>query len=54
MADIPQINPLRPIWPVRPDERRRRRQEQDDEHEGDGTRKDRNDHDDDGHIDEYA
>ena len=45
MADIPQINPLRPIWPVRPDERRRRRQEPDDEHEGD---------DDDGHIEEYA
>lgn len=32
MAEIPDLNPIKPIWPTRPDERGRGQPERDKEH----------------------
>jgi hypothetical protein len=60
MDDVPNINPVKPMWPTRPDERKpnKDRREQEDENgkqeqsqkDKDTTRK--SDHD--GQIDEYV
>ena len=59
MAEIPDINPIKPIWPTRPDERGHGQQDRDrdegDKHEPEKpppTRK--RDPDDDHQIDEYV
>jgi hypothetical protein len=58
MADIPDITPSKPIWPVRPDERRQApKQQPQPDAEQPEKRRQRDDDDrsrDDGHIDEYA
>ncbi len=60
MAEIPDVNPLRPIWPTRPDERGRGHREREgnageDRSEPEQSPRQRKpDADDDHHIDEYV
>lgn len=61
MADVPDINPLRPLWPTRPEERgpgkRRPTDEQGKEKGPRDEKKDEPPHGEgskDGHIDEYV
>ena len=59
MAEVPDINSLRPIWPTRPDEKAARRKRQvEDEHSKEKKHKKENDKNkgnaDDGHLDEYV
>ena len=58
MDDIPNINPVKPLWPKRPEEKnpqQRRKQDdeaRDDNKDDDTSRKPDSDHD--GQIDEYV
>ena len=66
MAEVPDIPPLKPIWPTRPEDRNKRRpapeQERDEDKDEDGDMQEKEPHrrkpDDagnqDGHIDEYV
>jgi hypothetical protein len=61
MADIPDINPIKHIWPTRPDDKNPSRKERRPGDAPDGERKDqkpsnkdRQGGDSDGHIDEYV
>ena len=61
MADVPNINPLRPLWPTRPEERGQKKRNPEEEQEKDGGNKNgqqdeqpQGDGSHDGHIDEYV
>lgn len=59
MADVPDINSLKPIWPTRPDEKtvRRRRQTEDGNSEERKRKKEKDKNKGnagDGHLDEYV
>lgn len=59
MAEIPDINPIKPIWPTRPDERGHGQRDRDggerDKHEPEKSPSERKpDPDDDHQIDEYV
>ena len=55
MAEVPDINPLKPIWPIRRDDRKQHQESEDkqdksqQQHDSDKTGNSQ-----DGHIDEYA
>jgi hypothetical protein len=60
MDDVPNINPVKPMWPTRPDERNRdkdRRESEDESGKQEQGKKDKDTirkSDNDGHIDEYV
>lgn len=57
MAEIPDVNPLKPAWPTRPDERGHGQRDRDDraKHEPESSTPERKpDADDDHQIDEYV